>query len=174
MSFHVYSSTWDVYSRENMIQCNEAFSIVAVFCTGSARSNTLCPRSLAKSCPPSTRRSTPPRRHTGRGQSCCSRTHSCRHVSPCSTRETSPACSIQWPARQPNHRDFDVPLNSPLHRVVRNNERRDNEENLVLRAAEDVEDRGIERACEGVLSVRREGICGDALLLGGSQATPPA
>jgi hypothetical protein len=59
-----------------------------------------------------------------------------------------------------------IPLIGPLDDVVASDQRRKPEENLVLGAAEDVEDGVVAGAGEGVLSVRRETVLDDALLLG--------
>lgn len=63
-------------------------------------------------------------------------------------------------------RGEDVPLVSPLDDVVTGNHGRQPEEDLVLGAAEDVEDGVVAGAGEGVLSVGGDTVVDDALLLG--------
>lgn len=56
-----------------------------------------------------------------------------------------------------------LPLDSPVHHAVGDDERGDNVENLVAEATESVEDGGVEGTGEGPLAVGREGVGRNAL-----------
>lgn len=59
-----------------------------------------------------------------------------------------------------------VPLSSPLHEVVSSNQRREPVEDLTLGTTEGVEKGVVDHTGNGVLSVGRDTIVNDALLLG--------
>ena len=59
---------------------------------------------------------------------------------------------------------FNLPLSSPLHTRIRNQKRRQPIQNLMPSPSERVEDRGIQCARQGSLSVRGEGVGCDVLL----------
>ena len=61
---------------------------------------------------------------------------------------------------------LDIPLVGPLDEVVSGNQRRKPEEDLVLGAAEGVEDGVVASAGEWVLAVGGDTVVDDALLLG--------
>lgn len=56
-----------------------------------------------------------------------------------------------------------IPLNSPVHGSIGNDERGRHVENLVTETAEGVEDGGVEGAGQGPLTVGREGVGCDTL-----------
>lgn len=60
------------------------------------------------------------------------------------------------------------PLNSPLHRLVTNQQRNTPEQNLIPCSSECVEDGGVEGAGEGRLSVGGEAVVDDAFLRRGA------
>lgn len=59
-----------------------------------------------------------------------------------------------------------LPLSGPLQEVVRGNQRRNPVEDLTLGAAEGVENGIVESSPHGVLSVGRDTVVNNALLLG--------
>ena len=61
-----------------------------------------------------------------------------------------------------------LPLDSPVHGSVGNDEGRNNVENLVAETAEGVEDGSVESTGKGTLAVRGQSVGGDAL---GGRAT---
>ena len=60
--------------------------------------------------------------------------------------------------------DVDIPVDSPRHEGIGNDEWRKNIEDLVLGASPCVEDGGVKCSSEGTLSVGAEGVCSYALL----------
>ena len=60
---------------------------------------------------------------------------------------------------------MNIPLDSPAHHPVTGNHGREPEEDLVLGAAESVEDGGVDRASPGVLSVGGQTVGDDTSLL---------
>merc|ERR1711981_1554110 len=65
-----------------------------------------------------------------------------------------------------------VPLNRPLHRLVRNQQRQAPVQDLVAGAPKGVEDGGAEGSRQRVLAVLREAVGDDALLGEGAECAP--
>ena len=60
-------------------------------------------------------------------------------------------------------RTSSIPLNSPVHSSVRDQERRCDVEHLVSKTKEGVKDGGMAGSSQGALAVRRERVTGDTL-----------
>ena len=90
----------------------------------------------------------PPHRRTQCGQPWSSSSGSCNWC--------FSGCHQQ---RRPN-----IPVNSPWHETVRNDEWRKNVEDLVLGSSPGVEDSGVKSSSERTLSVRAKSVCSYALL----------
>lgn len=71
--------------------------------------------------------------------------------------------SATIPGCRTRRRRLAIPLDSPVHGGVGDDERGRNVENLVAEATESVEDGGVEGTGEGALAVSREGVGRNAL-----------